>query len=304
MLKKIFNVVFLLIINLLLIQLYLAQQSGLLRLGQKGVLYNNSTKIDVSFKELDVLKIEEEINNYRLENNLNSLIRYPNLCKLAVERVTEIQTDWSHEGFKNRDDAIYVDYCNNDNLICTSAGENLAKGQFKSEEQLVLEWIKSPEHNKNMLSDYNVQCVAANNNHYVSLFAKTTDLEKLEAQEEAKLDRNIEYNYEKVIFWENQIINNNKYLDNWNDKDVNKYYNKDNINLLISELENKIEIATKLWDGITNQKISVRNEKLLEKQYLDSSNKASSLSKSINLDAYNKCSKDLKESDVCNIFIE
>ena len=71
-----------------------------------------------------------------------------------------------------------------------------------------------------------------------------------------------------------------------------------------AELENKIEIATKLWDGITNQKISVRNEKTLEKQYLDSSNKASSLSKSINLDAYNKCSKDLKESDVCNIFIE
>ena len=147
---------------------------------------------------------------------MNQLQKYNLLCNLAQIRVEEIKTDWSHEGFKAKNNEIYSKYCNENNIICTSVGENLAKGDFKNEADVVLSWENSPEHKQNMLGDYNVQCVAVSGTYYVSLFALTKDLDLIKKQMEDELKTNVIYNYQKVIFWEEQQKLNLDYIKNWN----------------------------------------------------------------------------------------
>lgn len=302
MIFKIFKIIFIFCLVLIFFQLYLIQQTGLLKPKTSGVLINTNTDFNINSLELDSKKIEQEINNYRNKNNKEALNNYQPLCSLALERAIEIKTDWSHEGFNKRDTNIYTKYCNFDNIVCTSVGENLAKGQFNNENELIIEWANSFEHNKNMLGDYSVQCVAVNHNHYVSLFAKTIDIKELQNKNSQLLNKLISYDYEKVMYWENQIILNTNYIKNWSDAYQNNLYDKNKIDELIKNLNDKINIANDLWDGVTNQKITIQQQKDLELEYLELSNNASNLSFELTNNAYKKCIKESEEIEKCEIY--
>lgn len=280
-------------------QLYILQQTGKLKKPMQGTLTNVKTEVDVNIPEFSDLKIEEEINNFRQRNNLSKLTRYEPLCALANLRVEEIKTDWSHKGFEERNQEIYTKYCNKGALICTSAGENLAKGDFIDEKGVVNGWENSPDHKENMMGDYNVQCVAVSGKFYVSLFAFTQDTEYLKQIKQRELNSRVTYDYQKVIFWEEQITLNKKYKDSWENGLDNHHYDKDKINKLLGIINDKIEISQNLWDGITNSKISNQDEIDLENKYWELANKSAKISKQLNEDAYKECLDDDIKEDIC-----
>lgn len=65
-----------------------------------------------------------DINEFRATKNYSPLVWNEKLCVLASERVTGIQSDWSHAGFTNRGQSRYADFCPS----CHGMGENLARG--------------------------------------------------------------------------------------------------------------------------------------------------------------------------------
>jgi len=106
---------------------------------------------------LDKNIIYEMINEYRVTNNLPILIE-STLCDYAQERSNEIITDWSHKQFRKdgSEGKLFSTVCPH----CHYVGENLAQGQLYNE-QLILDWKNSPEHNKNLLDpDWEIMCVA------------------------------------------------------------------------------------------------------------------------------------------------
>lgn len=267
-----------------------------------GMLTNTVNEAIVTWTKLDENLIEKEINNVRKENGRSELTKYEPLCELANLRVEEIKTDWSHNGFKNRNQEIYTRFCNQNDIICTSAGENLAKGSFKNEKEVAVEWFNSPEHKENMLGEYNVQCVAVSENHFVSLFAYTQDLKVIEQQQKEQLESNVTYDYSKVVFWEEQRSLNTKYLKSWKSGYDNPHYEKKDLDDMINLLEKKQDISDKLWDGYTNSKITNQEAEELETTYWNISAESSKLSKDLNEKAYDNCRYEDIEENICKIY--
>jgi len=274
------------------------QQDGVI----PGILMNTSNEAIITWSKLDENNIEAEINVIRKENEKNELTKYEPLCELAKIRVEEIKTDWSHKGFENRNEEIYTRFCNKNNIVCTSAGENLAKGSFKTEKEVAIEWFNSPEHKENMLGEYNVQCVAASENHFVSLFAYTQDLEVIEKANKELLESNVKYDYSKVIFWEEQKNLNEKYLNSWESGYKNTHYKKEDLDRIVKLLKEKKDIADKLWDGYTNSSVTNQVSEELETKYWELSSESSKLSKELNDNAYENCLNEGVEKSICKIY--
>lgn len=92
----------------------------------------------------------DSVNNYRQKNNKSVLILSGEVgCKFAKERLGEIHTNFSHNGF---DEAL-------SKTGKSAAAENLAKtSRVKNADFIVGLWSKSPGHNKNMLEDFSEGC--------------------------------------------------------------------------------------------------------------------------------------------------
>lgn len=89
-----------------------------------------------------------QVNTYRAENDLDPMKFDVYSCLIAKERLPEIFTDWSHNGFKNG----IKKYPSR-----IRAGENLAKAF--SEDAVVEAWKASPKHNEVLLGDTNGFCI-------------------------------------------------------------------------------------------------------------------------------------------------
>ena len=101
---------------------------------------------------LDSEKIFNLVNDYRTSHGLNALVYNPQVCQYASKRLDEIQTDFSHNGFWNN----FPSYKNPQSYI----GENLIKGYYSSDQQVVKDWIASPEHLSNIMNrSYTQTCV-------------------------------------------------------------------------------------------------------------------------------------------------
>lgn len=267
-----------------------------------GTLVNTLNESIVTGSKIDSNLVEQEINNFRKRNNKNELTQYEPLCKLAKIRVEEIKTDWSHNGFESRNEEIYTRFCNTNNIICTSAGENLAKGTFINAKEVVDEWEKSEGHKENMLDEYNVQCIAVSENHYVSLFAYTQDLEAIEKAKKEILETNVKYDYNKVVYWEEQQELNTNYLKSWESGKDNNHYEKKELDMLLKLLKEKLDISNELWDGYTNSKITNQQSQDLEIKYWEISNESAKLSKELNQMAYENCRADDIEESICKVY--
>ena len=300
--KRLLRIILLTILLSLFSYLLYLQQAGVLKNPTNGGLIDltTNTSITSSLDEgFDEGAIEKEINNFRIENGMWELVRYEPLCELARIRVSEIKTDWSHNGFENRNEEIYTRFCNKDPIVCTGAGENLAKGDFTDEKDLIKGWIESPEHKDNILGNYNAQCVAVSETYYVSLFAYTENMDLINQQKFNELNSKVMYRYEKVMFWEKQGILNNKYESSWKSGYDNPHYKKEDLDKLIQTFKNKQDIANKLWDGYTNSKITNQEANDLEIEYWNLANRSAKISIELNKDAYNKCVNEGIGKDIC-----
>lgn len=106
-------------------------------------------------------KIFDEVNRWRIENNLPYLSSDTVVCQIAQKRLSETEKQWNHNGFYKYADTDCPSKC--------ILGENLAK-DFSSEDSVLESWINSDSHRKNLEGDYKHACVATDGNHVVMIF--------------------------------------------------------------------------------------------------------------------------------------
>lgn len=104
-------------------------------------------------KEPNILPDEvfELTNNERIKNGLKPLKRNPKLDEAALERAKVIIEfdEWAHEATKSG--VTYTEAIKRANYWNINYGENLANGQFTSEE-VVRDWMSSEAHKANILN--------------------------------------------------------------------------------------------------------------------------------------------------------
>lgn len=110
-------------------------------------------------------KLFDLVNEYRKENNLETLEKYEPLCEYAKTRSIEIKENWSHDKFyQDVEDNKLSGFCPD----CYRAGENLAHF-YPTEEEILAAWIASSTHKDNLKDDWNWACVAISDNTYTAL---------------------------------------------------------------------------------------------------------------------------------------
>lgn len=98
-------------------------------------------------------RVIQQINDYRIENGLPKAKPDYKTCRVARERVGEIQVDFSHDGFHRRKTWPIIWH------------ENL--GRYADESNIVGAWKSSPSHNKNLLQSIKNLCIKTENGYWV-----------------------------------------------------------------------------------------------------------------------------------------
>lgn len=109
-------------------------------------------------------KLMSIVNDWRYSQGLQPYTKDARLCDLASERISEIQLDYSHNGFlkreKNRAFGFYYE----------KLGENLAQG-YQSPDETLKAWLISPEHLENLSYNYKYSCLKCENTFCAQEFA-------------------------------------------------------------------------------------------------------------------------------------
>lgn len=100
-----------------------------------------------------------QVNQYRKDNGLPSVVSNAETCSFAKLRAQEVSSDFSHAGFTNR--------VNNHTLPYTyhEVTENIAMNSNQND--VVPEWIKSPGHAENMRKNTPYVCIEKFGEYYV-----------------------------------------------------------------------------------------------------------------------------------------
>ena len=107
-------------------------------------------------------ELNSVLNNYRVAHGLNALRIDGTLCAIAGERVREISTNFSHDGFEAAVER---------HGLQKSAGENIASGPLTAVQFVEWSWDKSPGHKANMLAGWNEGCGGVFDRFAVYIFA-------------------------------------------------------------------------------------------------------------------------------------
>lgn len=108
------------------------------------------------------LKILRQINDFRAEKGLPAFSTDGYTCSFAVMRASEIASDFSHNGFRNRIDNKTLPY-----PTYSGISENIA---MNSDPNAVVQgWIDSAGHNENLSKPHTFACIAKNGDYYVFL---------------------------------------------------------------------------------------------------------------------------------------
>ncbi len=289
-----------LVLIILILSWFLIRDRALEILGKVNSQIRINNEITVVKEPERINKLSEQeiellINKYRESNNLIGLHHYDPLCNLARIRAEEIKTVWSHEGFESRGNELREKYCNSGNIVCSGMGENIAKGFYVSSE-VVDGWANSEGHRKNMLGDFNAQCVAVSDTYIVSLLAYTSDVQNLRSIE-PDLTQKVKYDYEFVKFWEEQLIETRKLRDGWKEALNNRDYDTKNVNKLLTRFDTTINIAGILWDGYTNSKISYLEAESMSEEYYYLNKEIATLTYQLNESAYQSCRNYWKKAE-------
>lgn len=107
-------------------------------------------------------RLYDLVQTWRKENNLSTYIKSEVTCKVASQRLIEVQDNFSHEGFfENTKNNNYYGY----SLI----GENLAEN-WASEEVTLKKWLESPKHLENLKKPFTESCIKCLGNSCVHIF--------------------------------------------------------------------------------------------------------------------------------------
>jgi len=103
-------------------------------------------------------------NDYRRDQNINTLSINVELCTVASERAKEISLNFSHDGFEAAIDRH--------NISKSAVGENIASGPLLGIHFVQWAWDRSPGHRENMLRDWTEGCGGVYDRFAVFIFAK------------------------------------------------------------------------------------------------------------------------------------
>lgn len=101
----------------------------------------------------------EVIQNWRAEQGLPRYQTSARLCQIAQQRLSEIQKNWSHDGFSG------ARFC--DQQPC-DLSENLAR-RYSSEEQVLRGWLGSSSHAGNLYKPHPNACIATDGTYIVHI---------------------------------------------------------------------------------------------------------------------------------------
>ena len=106
--------------------------------------------------------LNEAMNSYRRAHGLPTLKTRDDLCQLAVNRNSEIKSNFSHRGFGTAFAGIPF----------KANGENIWQGNPYSADRVIGNWDGSEGHRANMLGDWIYGCGAASGLTAVFLFMR------------------------------------------------------------------------------------------------------------------------------------
>jgi uncharacterized protein YkwD len=115
--------------------------------------------------EADEHKIWLLIQDWRQANGKRQYNENAVLCKYAYQRLEEVKTDWSHDGFWRVSKSAKAE------SGFTNVGENLAHFMFSNQDYLD-NWLASPEHKKNLDNNFTESCLRCSTDYCVQLFGK------------------------------------------------------------------------------------------------------------------------------------
>lgn len=108
-------------------------------------------------------QIFDLINKYRSSKNRDLLKTSKKLCLIASERLHEVKSNFSHDGYMDLDSSVAQ-------LGYYHRGENLAKDYWTNED-VVDAWTRSASHEANMVRPtYTDLCVRTDGNNVVAIF--------------------------------------------------------------------------------------------------------------------------------------
>ena len=115
--------------------------------------------------EADEHKIWLSIQSWRAVQQKRQYDESALLCKYAYQRLNEVQTDWSHDGF------FPVSHEIKRQTGFTNTGENLAHNIYTNDGYLQ-QWLDSPSHKKNLDENFTESCLRCSGTYCVQLFGK------------------------------------------------------------------------------------------------------------------------------------
>lgn len=125
-------------------------------------LSNTQTQVDIFTADIQAVLmpndelngyfIEQYINNQRTLNGLGELRHNTMLANSAQQKLADMITNkyWGHISPSGRNP---WDFFMDQKYNYSAAGENLAKGYFTSEQQIVDDWMNSPTHREVILNN-------------------------------------------------------------------------------------------------------------------------------------------------------
>ena len=108
----------------------------------------------------NVVGLLNQVNQYRVQNGLRTVIENDTVCAFARVRVAEVRQNFDHNGFEDRIKSGTLPYPGYARVT-----ENLAK--TSEPENVVPMWINSPGHAANMREDTPYVCIVASGEYYV-----------------------------------------------------------------------------------------------------------------------------------------
>jgi hypothetical protein len=114
----------------------------------------------VSTRYFNQDKLWSLIQSWRSSEGLQPYIKDQKICTLTAQRINDVQTNYSHDGFAERVNKYPGEF-----------SENLVGIDGKNEKAVLQKWLDSPEHREALERPYKNSCLACKNNYCVQIFS-------------------------------------------------------------------------------------------------------------------------------------
>lgn len=111
---------------------------------------------------IDAHTLWDVVQTWRTENGLSPYNHTEQMCRIAQERLADVEADWSHNGFS------WERFCPEAN--CTLS-ENLAR-RYTQESSVLQGWLDSPTHAENLRKDHPDACIATDGTYIVFIMGR------------------------------------------------------------------------------------------------------------------------------------